>query len=71
MCVDAMNQIGVSLPTAWMAYPWYPNPATITSSAPTWVVGPSTGMFGEEMKNFSNSKVTNTNSSTSKLGSCN
>ncbi len=71
MCVNAMSQIGVNLPTGWMVYPWYPNPATIASPVPTWVVGPSIGMFGEEMKNFSNSKVTNTNSATSKSGNCN
>jgi hypothetical protein len=70
MCIDAMSQIGINLPTGWMSYPWYPSPVMGTSYN-NWVSGPSIGMFGEQMKGFSNSKVTNTNSSTSKSGNCN
>ncbi len=71
MCVSAMGQIGVNLPTSWTAYPWYPDPQKMNISPSPWVLGPSIGKFGEQMKNYSNSNITNTNNSKSKSGNCN
>lgn len=70
MCVDAFAQIGVGLPTGWMNTFWY-NSTQVGSSYNSEVRGPSIGAFGEQMKGYSNSKITNTNSATSKSGNCN
>ena len=70
MCVDAFGQIGVGLPTGWMNTFWYSSTPT-GSNYNSEVRGPSIGAFGEQMKSYSNSKITNTDSSTSKSGNCN
>ncbi len=70
MCVDAFGQIGLGLPTSWMNTFWYTSTQT-GSSYISEVRGPSIGAFGEQMKNFSNSRITNSNASISKSGNCN
>ena len=76
MCVSALSQIGVNLPTDWMNVPWYTVSNTGSNNNST-VYGPSIGAFGQQIANeFSTNVVpyqisTSGGSAPEKRGGCN